>query len=168
MTGQQGLEARVDTPETPAEAGNVGGCRGGLKRKSLHSPFLAGTQPSPGGPGRPGWESEASVAKPGAASVSSQKSFSLLVLGGPSRSGRDLKEVAESRQDAQGGPRTSKRSAGWDKQIDLGVMSGKGAFVSVFPRCTGHRLTARECGSASSQEDAWERPELPRCRPPGG
>lgn len=127
----------------------------------------------PGGDAAESWRPRQSLAgrvrpawrEPGAASECLfPKSFSLLVLG-------PLQEWAGSKggyrlvRTPRVAPRTSKHSAGWDKQIDLGVMSGKGVFVSVFEV---HRPSpdGPGCGSANSQEDAWERPELPRCRPP--
>ena len=142
----------------------MGGCPVGHERKSAL--FLPGgdtaesrrPRQSLAGRVRPAWR------EPGAASISAQNLSQCWYLG-PSKSGRGSKGGYHLVTTPRVAPRTSKRSVGWDKLVDLGVTSRKGAFVGVFevhkPSHDGPR-----CGSANSREDAWERPELPRRRPP--
>lgn len=95
LTGQQGLKSPMWTLRDASRSWERGWVPGWAPEKSLRSPFLAGAQLSPGGPGR-AWLGEwPSVARARGRQCLFPKSFSLLVLGS-SRSGRDLKEVTVS------------------------------------------------------------------------
>lgn len=154
----------MDTQRRQQNLGTWVGAGVGSRRSLCALPSWRGRSRVLEAQAEPGWESEASVARARGRQCLFPTSFSLLVLG-------PLQEWAGSKggyhlvRTPRVAPRTSKRSVGWDKLIDLGVMSGKGAFVSVFEV---HKPSpdGLGCGSANSQGDAWGRPELPRCWPP--